>query len=71
MVSCEGAALGPHAKHPTVTAGLPRMGTRPGTSNKPPGMRQETTSSHARRLSLFRHQGIPLWGSQPAGRTCM
>lgn len=25
-----------------VTMGLPRMGTLPGTSNEPPGMRQET-----------------------------
>lgn len=50
---------------PMVTMGLPRMGTMPGTSNKPPGMRQETVSSQTQRASLFSHQGIPHVGLQP------
>lgn len=33
---------------PMVTTGLPRIGTRPGASNKPPETRQETAYSHAR-----------------------
>lgn len=69
-VFCDGGALGPYAQCPVATMGLPRRGTLPGTSNEPPGMRQEAASGRARRLSLFSHQGIPLWGSQPYRRTC-
>lgn len=55
-----------------VIMGLPRMGTLPGTSNEPQGMRQETASGHTQRVSLFSHQGIPLWDFQPATRpACM
>lgn len=50
-----------------VTSGLPRIGTLPRTSNKPPRMRQETACSHAPKVSLFSHQGIPLWGFQYQG----
>lgn len=50
---------------PAVTTGLPRIGTLPGTSNKPPGKRQETAYGHAQRGSPFSPRGIPLWGSQP------
>lgn len=68
---CEGGALRPHAQCSSmVTTGLPRMGTQPGTSNEPPGMRQEAASGHAWRVSMFSHQGIPLWGVQPDRRTC-
>lgn len=52
-----------------VTMGLPRMRTLPGTSNKPPGMRQETVSDQTQRVSLFSHQGIPPWDS--SHRTCL
>lgn len=48
-----------------VTMGLPRIGTPPGTSNKPRGMRQETAYGHAQRGSPFSHRGIPLWGFHP------
>lgn len=56
---CEGGAWGPPAQCSVVTMGLPRMGTLPGTSNEPPGRRQEAASGHAPRVSLFSHQGIP------------
>lgn len=48
-----------------VTTSLPRMGTVPGTSNEPPGMRQETVSGQTQRVSLFSHQGIPHLGLKP------
>lgn len=48
---------------PVLTLGLPRTGTLPGTSNKPPRMRQETGCGHAPKGSLFPHQGRPCWGS--------
>lgn len=67
---CDGGALGPHAQCPVATTGLPRRGTLPGTSNEPLGTRQEAASGHARRVSLFSHQGITLWGSQPDRKTC-
>lgn len=67
---CDGGALGTHAQRPMATTGLPRRGTLPGTSNEPPGMKQEAASGHARSASLFSHQGLPLWGSQPDRRTC-
>lgn len=65
---CEGGALGPCAQCPMVTMSLPRMGRLPGTSNEPPGMRQEAASGHAGKVSLFSHPGIPLGGTQPLGK---
>lgn len=67
---CDGGALGPHAQCPMATMSLPRRGTLPGTSNEPPGTRQEAASGHPRRVSLFSPQGIQRWGSQPDRRTC-
>ena len=58
---------GPGAPSPMVTPGLPSMGSLPGISNEPPGMRQETASGHALRVHPLGPQGIPLWGSQQLG----
>lgn len=51
--------------------GLPRMGILPGTSNEPPGMRQETVSGQTQRVSLpVQSPGHSPFGTPATGPAC-
>lgn len=63
----KGGAWGFKPNIPWSPTGLASMGSLPGISNEPPGMRQETASGHTLRVRPLSPQGIPLWGYQQLG----
>lgn len=53
---------------PMVTSGLPRIGILPGTSNKPPRMKQETACGHPQKVNLLVTRAFPSGASSIKGQ---